>query len=41
VHVHVIPVKMEDRGRFADRKRFTGEEMEQTALLIRKELERT
>jgi histidine triad (HIT) family protein len=39
VHVHVIPVKMEDRGRFADRKRFTDEEMEQTARLIRKELE--
>jgi histidine triad (HIT) family protein len=35
VHVHVIPVKMEDRGRFVDRKRFSPEEMEETAMLIR------
>ena len=38
VHVHVIPVKMEDKGRFADRKRFTTEEMEATARSIRAEL---
>ncbi|MDE1852310.1 MAG: HIT domain-containing protein [Thaumarchaeota archaeon] len=38
VHVHVIPVKMEDRGRFTDRKRFTPDEMEETARLIRSEL---
>ncbi len=38
VHVHVIPVKMEDRGRFTDRKRFTSEEMEVTAKAIRAEL---
>jgi len=38
VHVHVIPVKMEDRGRFTDRKRFTAEEMEATARAIRAEL---
>lgn len=35
VHVHVIPVKMEDKERFGGRKRFTGEEMEQTALAVR------
>ncbi len=38
VHVHVIPVKMEDRGRFVERRRFTSEEMEATARAIRKEL---
>lgn len=38
VHVHVIPVKMEERGRFTDRKRFTQDEMEETARLIRSEL---
>jgi histidine triad (HIT) family protein len=38
VHVHVIPVKMEDKGRFTDRKRFTPEEMEATARAIRAEL---
>ena len=39
VHVHVIPVKMEDKGRFADRKRFTREEMDATARDIRAQLE--
>ena len=39
VHVHVIPVKMEDKGRFADRKRFTPEEMDATARDIRAQLE--
>ena len=38
VHVHVIPVKMEDKGRFFERKRFTPEEMEETARSIRSEL---
>jgi histidine triad (HIT) family protein len=38
VHVHVIPVKMEDKGRFIDRKRFTPEEMDATARAIRAEL---
>ena len=38
VHVHVIPVKMEDRGRFTDRRRFTPVEMEETARSIRAEL---
>lgn len=38
VHVHVIPVKMEDKGRFSERKRFTSAQMEETARLIRSEL---
>lgn len=38
VHVHVIPVKMEDKGRFSDRKSFTPEEMESTAKSIRENL---
>ena len=40
VHVHVIPVMMEDKGRFSDRKRFTPEEMESTARSIRAEIAR-
>ena len=39
VHVHVIPVKMEDKGRFFERKRFSPEEMEETARAIRDELD--
>ncbi|HEY6283834.1 MAG TPA: HIT domain-containing protein [Nitrososphaerales archaeon] len=38
VHVHVIPVKMEDKGRFVDRKRFTREEMSEAARAIRSEM---
>ena len=38
VHVHVIPVKMEDRGRFVDRKRFTPEEMKPVADAIQSEI---
>ena len=38
VHVHVIPVKMEDRGRFSGRKAFTTEEMQETAASIKGEL---
>lgn len=38
VHVHVIPVKMEDKGRYTDRKRFTPEEFEETAQSIRSEM---
>lgn len=41
VHVHVIPVKMEDKGKFTGRKSFTSEEMEETARMIRSELDRT
>ncbi len=40
VHVHVIPVKMEDRGRFTDRKSFASEEMDQTAKAISEEIKR-
>jgi histidine triad (HIT) family protein len=39
VHVHVIPVKMEDRGRFAGRKGLSADELKDTAVSIRKELE--
>ncbi len=39
VHVHVIPVKMEDRGRFMDRKKFTSEEMGEMARTIRSEMD--
>ena len=35
VHVHVIPIKMEDRGRFAERKRFNEEDMKEVAESIR------
>lgn len=39
VHVHIIPVKMEDRRRLTDRKSFTSDEMEETAKSIRAEIE--
>ncbi len=39
VHVHVIPVRMEDRGRFFERKKFTAEEMDETARSIRSEFD--
>jgi histidine triad (HIT) family protein len=35
VHVHVIPVMMEDRGRYGGRKSFDADEMESTARSIR------
>jgi histidine triad (HIT) family protein len=38
VHVHVIPVKMEDKGRYSDRKTLTSNEMEETARSIRAEM---
>jgi histidine triad (HIT) family protein len=38
VHVHVIPVKMADKGRFSDRRRFTSAEMEETARSIRDQM---
>jgi len=38
VHVHVIPVRMEDKGRFFERKRFSPGEMEETARSIRLEM---
>jgi histidine triad (HIT) family protein len=41
VHVHIIPVRMEDRGKFSDRRRFTQAEMEETARSIRDEIARS
>ncbi len=38
VHVHVIPVSMEEKGRFVGRKQLSSEEMESTAEEIRKEM---
>lgn len=38
VHVHVIPVSMEDKGRFVGRKSFSPKEMEETAAKIRSAL---
>jgi len=38
VHVHVIPVKMEDRSRIVDRKRFSQGEMDDAAEAIRSEM---
>ena len=40
VHVHVIPVRMEDKGRFSDRRHFTPAQMEETARLVRAEMAR-
>jgi histidine triad (HIT) family protein len=40
VHVHVIPVRIEDKGRFMGRMKFTEEEMEQTAELIKEEVKK-
>lgn len=38
VHVHVIPVKMEDRGRYGERMRLSEKEMAETADSIRAEM---
>lgn len=38
VHVHVIPVRMEDKGRYSGRKSFSPEEMEATAKVIADQL---
>jgi len=40
VHVHVIPVKFADKGRFMERKKFTPEELSGIASRIRNELNR-
>ena len=40
VHVHVIPVKFADKGRFMERKKFTPEELKEIASRIRNELNR-
>jgi len=39
VHVHVIPIRMEDKERFAGRRSFTKEEMEETAQAVRAEID--
>ena len=41
VHVHVIPIKMDDREKFTGRKRFSPEEMQATAQAIRTEMGRS
>ena len=40
VHVHVIPVMMEDKGKYSGRKSFSEEEMEATSRMIRDEMGR-
>ncbi|MGD0145906.1 MAG: HIT domain-containing protein [Nitrososphaerales archaeon] len=41
VHVHVIPIKMEDREKFTGRKRLSPEEMQAIAQAIRTEMGRS
>ena len=41
VHVHVIPIKLEDREKFTGRKHFSPEEMQATAQAIRTEMGRS
>jgi len=41
VHVHVIPVTMEDKGRYGGRKSLSADEMESIANSIREEMKRT
>jgi histidine triad (HIT) family protein len=36
VHVHIIPTRFEDKGRWVERKRFTEGEMDETAGKIRR-----
>ena len=38
VHVHVIPVKMEDKGKFSGRRGFSPDELRATAQSIREEM---
>jgi len=40
VHVHVIPIKLEDREKFTGRKHLSPEEMQATAQAIRTEMGR-
>ena len=40
VHVHIIPTRLEDRGRWMDRKRFSPEQMSSTAERIKNALGR-
>ncbi len=39
VHVHVIPVSLQDKGRWMDRKKFTPSEMESIAEKIRRSVD--
>ena len=39
VHVHVIPVSAEDKGKFVQRKRLSTSEMETTAEWIKREMD--
>lgn len=39
VHVHVIPIKMADRGKFSERRNFSAAEMEGAAGKIREAME--
>jgi histidine triad (HIT) family protein len=41
VHVHIIPIKLEDRERFTGRKHYSPEEMQATAEAIRTEMGRS
>lgn len=40
-HVHVIPVKLEDRGKFMERKNLTPEQMKDTAEGIKSEINKS
>jgi len=39
VHVHIIPVRLSDKGRWMDRKSFSTEQLQETARRIRSALE--
>lgn len=39
VHVHIIPVTLQDKGKFMERKRFSEEEMKEIKMKIMKEFE--
>jgi histidine triad (HIT) family protein len=41
VHVHVIPIKMEDKSTYGGRRSFSREEMESTAKSIREKMKET
>ena len=38
VHVHIIPVRLSDKGQWMDRKKFSAEQLEETAIRIRNAL---
>ena len=39
VHVHIIPVRLSDKGQWMDRKKFSTEQLQETAIRIRNALE--